>query len=432
VSKGRRNRRPGGHPARIAADREREERRRSAGGNPLTTAARQIARDAGGVTGPLDAELWASHMLGTMWEQRTDLSLDEFEDYALVYGQPLVEAIARTGAPGALIALTSIAAVDDGELGGLARGLADRLPGPEAEPSWLRCVGETTITSAAIMRDAVFEDGLTVFLEARHATGDIHAVGVHIDNNLGLMATDVLLTDSIGRVAEVMRENPDERGELRFEPIEPADAAAQIHAAMELTEMTMDPPVSEDYPALRALAILRADEVPGIASPPEHGEMSVADRDSLRDEFLSAPEGSGFAADGDEAFAASLAIDFCADYVDGRPLRWSPVLVEVFMTGWVPRKVLADADLFATLPAALDAWVRFAGRKRGTPEWAIDATREAIFDCREEMTSAVGHPASRGPAKQFLTAAQEAGIDVADEEALTTFMAGWNARSTIA
>ena len=331
-----------------------------------------------GLADPLDVELWASHMLGTMWEQRTGLPLDESEDYALVYGGPLIETIARTGVPGARTALTGIAAVDDGELGGLARGFADGLPKLESEPSWLPCVGEATATSAAVMRDDVFDDGFTVFLEARHATGDTHAVGVYIDNNLGVMAKDILLADSIDRVAEIMRGSPSEGGELRLDRIEPAAAAAEICAAMELTEMTLDPPVSEEYAALRALAMLRADEVPGVTSRPEREEMSVAERDVLREEFLSSPEGRGFAADGDEAFAASLAIDFCADYVDGRPLRWSPVVVELFMARWVPRKVLADEDLFAALPSALDAWVRFAGRERGIPEWAIEATREAI------------------------------------------------------
>ena len=116
----------------------------------------------------------------------------------------------------------------------------------------------------------------------------------------------------------------------------------------------------------------------------------------------------------------------------GRELRWSPVVVELFMAGWVPRKVLADADLFAALPAALDAWVRFAGRKRGIPTWAIEATCEAIPQWRDEMTSAGSDPASGGPAKQFLMAAQQAGVDVTDHEALMTFMAGWNARSTAA
>ena len=378
---------------------------------------------------PLDVELWASHFLGSMWEGRTDLPPDEADDYALVYGRPLVEAVAAAGGPGAL---TAIAAVDDGNLAGIARGLADGLPRLESEPSWLSCVGTASITSAATMRDDVFDDGVTTFLEARHATGDTHAVGVYINNNLGMMATDILLTDSLERVAEVIRGIPGEDADVTLVPLEPGEAAAQIAHAILLTEMSLDPPVTEDYAALRALAALRADEVAEFVSVSGRGEMPRAERDALCDEFLSAAEGRGFAPDGDEAFAASLAIDFCADYVDGRPLRWSPQVVEFFMASWIPRKVLADAGLYAALPAGLDAWVRFAGRKRGLPQWAIETTREAIPQWRDEMTRAGSDPASVGPAKQFLTAAQEAGVDLSDQEALMTFMAGWNARSTAA
>ena len=39
-------------------------------------------------------------------------------------------------------------------------------------------------------------------------------------------------------------------------------------------------------------------------------------------------------------------------------------------------------------------------------------------------------PRDAGPSKQFLTAARQAGVDVTDEQALTTFVAGWNARSS--
>jgi hypothetical protein len=254
-------------------------------------------------------------------------------------------------------------------------------------------------------------------------------VGVYIDNNLGMMAKDILLADSIDRVAEIMRDNPADDGELRLEPIDPAVATAEIHAAMDLTEMTLGPPVSDDYAGLRALAMLRADEAPGGAVATEREDLSAEDRDALRDEFLASPEGRAFAPDGDEAFVVSLAIDFGADYVDGRPLRWSPVVVELFMADWVPRKVLADAAVFEVLPSALDAWVRFAGGKQGTPAWAIATTQAAIPQWRDEMISLAGDPANGGLGKQFLTAAQQAGLDVTDEEALMTFMAGWNARS---
>jgi hypothetical protein len=392
--------------------------------------ARRMVREAEELTSPLDAELWASYLLGTMWERRTDLLLDEFEQYELVYGVPIVEAIAATKGPGARIALTAIAAVDDGELGPVARDLAGDLPRHESEPSWLRYVGESTITSAAVMSEDIFDDGATVFLEARHATGETHAVGVYIDNNLGVMAKDILLADSIDSVAQAIRQNPPDAGDITLVEIEPGAAAAQTIVAMELTDTTLGPLVTENYAELRALAVLRADETPGLVMPEDRPEISPAERDALRDEFLSAPEGSGFAADGDEACAVSLAIDFCADYVDGRPLRWSPPVVELFMAGWLPRKVLADADLLAAVPAALDAWVRFAGRKRGIPEWAIKLTQDEIPSWRDEMRRTANDASSGGPAKHFLTAAQAAGVDLSDQQALNTFMAGWNARST--
>jgi hypothetical protein len=430
VSK-KRTRRPGGHPAKVAVRREREAARRSSAGTTPTAIARRIVRQAEGLTGALDAELWASELLGAFWNQRTNLPLNESSDYALIYGGPLVEAVARLGGPGARIALRIIGAVDDAELGGLARELAGHMPdhGPEPPPSWLAGVGETEITGAAVMREGVFDDGFTIFLEACHPTGEKHAVGVYIDNNLGLMAKDILVADSIDRVAEVMRRRPSDDGELRLEQIDPAVAGAEIHAAMDLTEMTLVPPVSDDYAGLRALAMLRADEAPGGAMAAERDEMPSEDRDALRDEFLASPEGRSFAPDGDEAFVVSLAIDFCADYVDGRPLRWSPVVVELFMADWMPQKVLADAAVFEVVPKVLDAWVRFAGGKQGIPAWAIAMTQDAIPQWRNEMMDAVGDPANSGPGMQFLTAAQEAGVDVTDERALTTFMAGWNARS---
>jgi hypothetical protein len=99
------------------------------------------------------------------------------------------------------------------------------------------------------------------------------------------------------------------------------------------------------------------------------------------------------------------------------------------MANWIPRKVLADNGLFGSLPAALDAWVRFAGRKARTPPWAVEATRNAIQRWRNQMVERGSDPAAGGLGKQFLTAAKAAGVDVENDDALQTFMAGWNARS---
>ena len=174
------------------------------------------------LTSPLDAELWASHLLGVFWDQRYTLPLEEAAspDYSLILGEPLIEAVAKLGGEEARTALRIISDVDDGELGMRAGELAEQLERTQAtrRPSWLGEVGEAEITGAAVMREDVFDDACTVFLEARHPSGETHAVGVLIDNNLGVMAKDILLADSIDRVAEVMREHPRGDGELTLEP----------------------------------------------------------------------------------------------------------------------------------------------------------------------------------------------------------------------
>jgi Plasmid pRiA4b ORF-3-like protein len=105
------------------------------------------------------------------------------------------------------------------------------------------------------------------------------------------------------------------------------------------------------------------------------------------------------------------------------------VVVELFMADWIPRKVLATPELLDRLPVALDAWVRFAARRRGIPEWAASETRQSIAEWVEEMVSAALDPAVGGPSKQFLLAAKAAGVELEDEQALGTFINGWNARS---
>ncbi len=258
------------------------------------------------------------------------------------------------------------------------------------------------------------------------------AVGILIDRNLGGLAKDVLLAESIEQVAGAMgRYSTGDEAELELEQIEPGIAAGLIRAAIARTDMTWDPPVDDDFWPGRALALLRADQTPGAVEPPEPPELSSEERDRIRDEFLASPEGREFAPDGDEAWVASLAIDFCAGYTDGDPLRWSPVVVELFMTDWIPRKVLATPELLDRLPAALDAWVRFAARRRGIPDWAANATRGSIGKWVKEMVEAALDPAVGGPSKQFLLAAKAAGVDLEDEQTLRTFINGWNARSEL-
>lgn len=383
-------------------------------------------RDAAGLETARDAELWASELLGVWWHGRLGPAAPEVERN---FGAALVEEIARIGDPGALAGLIAIGHVSETELGSRALERSRELAADGvAPPSWADAIEQAEILRAAVMREEVFDDGATVFLEAVHRGEEPHALGVYIDNNLGVMAKDILVADSIEHVERVMRENPPEDGELIMEPIGVEEAGARIRAAMELTDMTLDPPVADDYASLRAVALLWIDEIP-FAEIDGMPAVDGDERDRLLTDFLASPEADGITPESDEADVVSLAIDFCADYVDGRPLRWSPVVVELFMTGWLPRKVIADDSLFEAVPAGVEAWIRYAGRRRGISHRAIDHTIESVAKWTDEMLEEASSGRARGLAGDFIAAAQDAGVDLSDERAVASFVAGWNARS---
>ncbi len=102
------------------------------------------------------------------------------------------------------------------------------------------------------------------------------------------------------------------------------------------------------------------------------------------------------------------------------------------MTGWLPSKVVAERAYFEAVPAGLEAWVRYAGRRRGIPAWAIERTVTAIARSRDEMLEHAASGGRRGIAADFFAAARDAGVDLSDESALAGFVAGWNARSELA
>lgn len=201
---------------------------------------------------------------------------------------------------------------------------------------------------------------------------------------------------------------------------------------MGLTDQTLDPIVSEEFSSHRALARHRSATLPDAEPNDGVPEVTEAEQEALLAEFLATPEAAGIKPESDTADIVYSAIGFAAGYVDGRPLRWSPVTVELFLSDWLPRKVVADDEYFAAAPDALTAWVRFASRKRELPTEALDQVLAAIPVYAKELEAALAEPTGAGgPARELFTALEEAGIDPTDEEALQTFTAGWNARSAL-
>jgi hypothetical protein len=96
------------------------------------------------------------------------------------------------------------------------------------------------------------------------------------------------------------------------------------------------------------------------------------------------------------------------------------------MVDWLPRKVIDPSELLGALPIALEAWIRFAGRKTAKPGWAIDATVEAVRRWHQAILDARSDPTVPAAARGLLEAASQAGVDFSDKAQLDAFIADWN------
>lgn len=88
---------------------------------------------------------------------------------------------------------------------------------------------------------------------------------------------------------------------------------------------------------------------------------------------------------------------FGCDYGPGDPLRWSPVAVEVLLTDWLPRKIVADAEFLARAPALLRGLIRFSHGERGIRPALTDETLAAVDEYEPGYQRTIRSPRPQGP-----------------------------------
>jgi hypothetical protein len=161
--------------------------------------------------------------------------------------------------------------------------------------------------------------------------------------------------------------------------------------------------------------------------------MTEEEREQLLAQFLESDETVGLwglsGEDNEDVAVEHLAheiLAFSLDYVLGTPLRFSPVMVEIFCLDWAPGKVAIDGDGFTLLPDVLAAWIRFVGRKRGIPDEAIAEAVEAAYEYAPEMIELSQDPEVWGPAKVLALGIRQRGIDPTDQSALNDFVSEVN------
>jgi hypothetical protein len=188
--------------------------------------------------------------------------------------------------------------------------------------------------------------------------------------------------------------------------------------------MTLDPPVTDAVTTLRPLVESRLDRLPR-PRPIRRRPVSEA----ARGRILRAFRGSELAASlsrSDQGLAR-LAIDYASDYHDD-PMRWSPIVVELFLVDWLPRKTTLLEEDVDRLPDVLRTWLRFVGEQRGFPERLVRELVTAVDTFEADYRAGMRDSERFGPAKSLALQMQADDVDLRDPEAVQAWMDAFNAR----
>jgi hypothetical protein len=383
------------------------------------------ARELLGDEGPVAAEIWASGMLDAFETARRQARADGMEV------PPFEEVLLhrcrqRRDRPAAVVA-AAFAGVAAPPLEALAGNVAAELAGTVAgAPSWAKQVGQVTPTRAWAASD-VFgdQDSLVVGFRHQAAPGE-HALVVLVDHNLSGQAKDAFIANDYDDVITAWRLHPDPH--MRAGEI-PVDAAlGRVRDAMATSDLwDGDSDLrTEEFGQFRALVWSRLRRCGLGEEPPSGPEVASSERAALVAEFMASREGASLAAampGTDVEILAHHLVDLRSDY-EGRPLRWSPIVVGLLLGDLAPRKLLLGADEAAALPAVLRAYVRFSAQRTGLDQALVDEIVAAVDEMEPAFLDRIGDPAVAGPAKTVLAALQARGVDLGDLDALNEALEG--------
>jgi hypothetical protein len=160
--------------------------------------------------------------------------------------------------------------------------------------------------------------------------------------------------------------------------------------------MVFPPLETETWPACRPLVEWAVGLLPTGGRGYVRPEWSDADRQALAERFLASPCAAGLD-DPDSRDLLDTLLWFGTDYGPGDPLHWSPVAVEILLTDWIPRKIVADFRYLAKAPAVLRALIRFSHAERGIRTELTDETLDAVDQWEPEYQAAIRSPRLQGP-----------------------------------
>jgi hypothetical protein len=390
---------------------------------PLDSLIKPVLRGGGELLeldDPLVAEGWASQLLG-VWFKVPIPPLDRFEFEKQIRVEA-VEAAERVGSPETLAVLRALAAMSPDPIAPMANEAAQRIAARGVpDPSWVAELGHAEFLDVWRLDDP-YGDQDGYYFTFCHPGREPHMLMALIDKNIGGIVKDASCGTPLGDIRAKAAALP----EIRTADAEPGPAAAAIICAIEIGDQYLDNDWTDGFKKVRALLLARmsAMDPPPLPDPDE--PLNGAERQVLVKEFVASSDLP------DHELARSLAstfIDYACDYTpDSDPLRWSPIAIECFLLGWLPRKVILDVGEIRAVPAVLKAWVQFALERRGLPDRLIEIATASVDPLMKEFRRAATDQSSFGPGKAIANAMMSDGIDMRDQAAVDRWITDFNGR----
>jgi hypothetical protein len=276
-------------------------------------------------------------------------------------------------------------------------------------PAWLERLDEVEITGVMEMTD-ILGDGDDYFLGAALPTGESFTALVYVDHNLGTVVKDAFVVPGpldmvLPRMKELMA--PDQT----IGDVDPAQTRAIVTEAIDHGALFWPPVESDTWPLCRPLVEWLVRRLPEGGTAPSRPEWSDSQLESLRAEFFASSYGEKLDHPDERSLLESLNW-FGTDYGPGDPLRWSPVNVEILLTDWIPRKIVAETAYLAKAPDLLRAFIRYCHDRQGIRSALTEETLAAVDHWEPEYQRLIRSSRPQGPAA--LIAGMLAGDDYLD------------------
>ncbi|GIJ47269.1 hypothetical protein Val02_41550 [Virgisporangium aliadipatigenens] len=367
----------------------------------------EVARDLDRVTTAYDAELLVSTMLGAAY------AVADRDRAAVLTGtaEGLRRHLARRRTRTASLLRTVL-----GEVGGVTT--RSRAAAPAEAPGWLPHVGVVHPTGTYAFGDD--QGNQTTYLacfayDDTDDGGPEHVVAALVDHRAGHVR-DLFVAAPAGALLAQLQAAATTDEDMRLVEVDPGELRTEVERFLSITDELPELPEARSLTSDRALATHRLRLLPEAAEEPP---LTIAD-------FQAAPESSRVS--GADPESLTFALKLIVEYSQQDALRWTPDGIADFLLEWVPAKALLDRADSELLPAALSAWVRWAGRVSGLSPREVAQNVATVARHKGEFTRRIRSDDHRSPAVRAMAQLLKDGVDINDEKALAEWLDDYNAR----